>query len=90
MGKYKWKYMNDEMLDEMDELLKTEHGHTLTIWSHECANAGVKSYKNAVFKQTVGRVVGVCAVIGAVKLGKKIYHKLKKNTAMDEDPVDVE
>jgi hypothetical protein len=82
--------MNDEMLNEMDELLKTEHGHTLTIWSMECANAGEKSYKKAVFKQTVGRVIGVCAVIGAVNLGKKIYHKLKKNTTEDEEPVEVE
>lgn len=74
MKGYKWKYMSEPMLDEMDELLKSEHGATLAIWSAECANAGAEGLTKGIIKGTL-LGVGIGTVVG---VGKIIVDKIKK------------
>lgn len=60
MGKYKWKYMDETSLNEMDVLLKGEHGSTLKLWSMECANATSRSIAKGIIKGAViGTVLGI-------------------------------
>lgn len=75
MKQYKWKYMSEPMLKEMDELLKGEHGATLTVWSMECGNAGVKGFLNGIVKGTVLGVVGAAVIAGGVTIVDKIKQK---------------
>lgn len=74
MKGYKWKYMSEPMLKEMDELLKGEHGATLVLWSEECANAGVKGCFNGLAK---GALLGFAAGV-VFGIGKTIKDKIKQ------------
>lgn len=94
MKPYKWKFMNDEMLDEMDALLKSEHGATLTIWSAECANAGVKGVLNGLAKGAligfaVGTVVGVGKIIKDKVERKRLEKAIEDFCESTEKDVDI-
>lgn len=80
MKAYKWKYMNDEMLQEMGDLLKSEHGATLLLWSKECADAGVKGFVNSIVK---GVLLGV-VVGGVVGVGKAIKEDVDRKKSTEE------
>lgn len=86
MSKYKWKYMNDEMLEEMGGLLNSEHGATLLLWSKECADAGVTGFVNSIVKGVVlGVVVGGVVGVGRVIKEKVEHRRLIKE--LEEKPI---
>ena len=86
MSKYKWKYMSDEMLEEMNGLLKSEHGATLLLWSKECADAGVKGFTSSIGKGIL-LGIGVGTVVGIGKIIKeKIEHK-RFMKELEEKPI---
>lgn len=80
MNGHNFRYMNEKSLDEMEELLKSEHGTTLTLWSAECANIGAQSYRAALIKRVLACAVGVGAFVGVRRLRKKLIHKCKKES----------
>lgn len=64
MRKYKWKYMDETTLNEMEGLLKGEHGSTLKLWSMECANATERSIIKSVIRGVViGTVLGISGAV---------------------------
>lgn len=86
MSKYKWKYMNDEMLEEMGGLLNSEHGATLILWSKECADAGVKGFVNSIVKGVLlGVVVG--GVVGVGRAIKEDIERKKSMEKLEEEPI---
>lgn len=87
---YKFKFMNEETLAEMNKLLNSEHGKTLEDWSLECMFFGVERYK---YHERIGMIegsllviVGVGLLAGSVHIGKKIARKVeeKRNKKTDE------
>ena len=76
---YQYKYMNEGMKTEVGELLKGDHGETLTAFGKECGNAAVEGFKNGFVKGCVKAsllgVAGLTLVAGAIKIGSKIVEK---------------
>lgn len=76
---YKWKYMDETTLDEMEELLKGEHGSTLKLWSLECANATERGIAKSLLTGA-----GICFAIGIVKAGvKRLKNKRSKEITVN-------
>lgn len=75
---YKFRFMDDNMKTEVDELLQGEHQKTITAFAFECGNAAVEGYKQACAKR--GLIAVGCGLLtfGAVKVGKKIVDNCKK------------
>ena len=90
MKQYKWKFMSEEMLNEMEELLKGEHGRTLTVWSMECGKAGADGYRNSMIKGSLLGMACAGAAFGGMYLGKKIVDAFKKKTEEDAEEKDFE
>ena len=78
MAKYRWKYMDETTLKEMDELLKGEHGSTLKLWSMECADATQRGIAKAVVK---GAVIGLTLGVAKRVIQKR---KEKRNQKIEE------
>jgi hypothetical protein len=58
MKNYKYKYMNETMIAEIDELWNNGHKNALYAYGMECANAGITGYKR-------GYAIGSALVLGA-------------------------
>lgn len=74
MAQYKYKYMSEEMLDKMSELISGEHGALLTAWSYECARVA----KLGWVEGSVIITAVVVSVAGGVYLGNKLAKAHKK------------
>lgn len=79
MKKYNYKFMNEEMVAEMDELLHSEHGATLVAHSFECANAGIQGYQLRVAKRGLTVVAIGLGVYATTKLVEKFKKKKTNN-----------
>lgn len=90
MKQYKWKYMNEATLNEMEELFKGEHSGTLALWSMECGNAGVCGYINGIIKGSLLGMACAGAAVGGMYLGKKIVQAFKKKAEEDAEEKDFE
>ena len=75
---YKYKFMDEQMITEVDNLLQGEHGSSIAAFGLECGNAAVCGYKQACVQSTLLGAGGTLLIFGAVKIGKKIIDKSKK------------
>lgn len=75
---YKIKFMDENMITEVDELLDGEHKEALTAFAFECGNAGVEGYKQGCVENGLMLAGGTLLIAGAVYVGKKIVDKYKK------------
>ena len=62
MKEYKFKYMDEAMINEVQELWDNGHAKALSAYGYECANAGVTGYEK-------GCAAGSLLIAGAVGLG---------------------
>lgn len=81
MKEYKFKYMNDAMKEEINELLKGEHGEALYAWSQECAVVAVEGFKKGIRSGVAKGLILGCAVIGAADIIGNIYKYRKMRKA---------
>ena len=75
---YKCKFMDDNMITEVNELLEGEHGKAITAFGLDCGMAAVEGYKQGRISSTLLGAGGVLLIFGAVNVGKKIIDKCKK------------
>lgn len=75
MKDYQYKYINQEIKDEIDELLSGVHGKALKAWSMECGNAAIEGCKDALLKASVLAIGGVAAAYKVVKKIRKVFNK---------------
>ena len=75
---YKYKFMDEAMKTEMDELLQGDHGSTIAAFGLECANAAVSGYKHGCMERGLIAAGGGLLIFGAVSVGKKIVDKCKE------------
>ena len=78
MKDYKYEYMDEAAINEVEELLKGEHGSALWLFGLECGNACVQGYKRGCAKGTLLVAVGAGLAYGGYKLGKKLIQKRKE------------
>lgn len=62
MKNYKYKYMNEDMIKELNELWDNGHAEALAAYALECAEAGIEGYKK-------GYVIGSALAVLAAGLG---------------------
>lgn len=75
----KYEFMDEQMITEMDELLRGEHGKAITAFGLECGWAALKGYKKGCcIQSTLLGAGGVLLIFGAVGVGKKIIDKCEK------------
>ena len=75
---YKYKFMDEQTIAEVDELLQGEHGSAIAAFGLECGNAAVDGCKNSCVGTTLLTAGGTLLIFGAVGVGKKIINKCKK------------
>jgi hypothetical protein len=85
MKEYKFRYLDEAMANEVEELLKGEHGSALMTFGFECANAGVEGFKRGCAKGALLVAVGAGAVVGGYKLGKKLIQKRKERQEKEHE-----
>ena len=76
---YEYRFMDDAMKTEIDELLASGHEKAITAFAFECGNAAVCAYKQACVKHGLIAAGGGLLIFGAVKVGKKIINKCKNH-----------
>lgn len=74
----KYKFMTEAQLDEINELINNGHGDALWAFGQECADSYFNGYKSGRMQCYLIVLAGISVGVGAVYLGKKVYHKLKK------------
>jgi hypothetical protein len=70
--------MDDDMIAEVDELLQGEHGKAITAFGLDCGMAALEGYKKGCVQSTLLGAGSVLLIFGAVKVGKKIIPKFKR------------
>lgn len=75
---YKCKFMDDNMITEVNELLEGEHGKAITAFGLDCGMAAVEGYKQGCGNAFLLGAGGTLLIFGAVNVGKKIIDKCKK------------
>lgn len=76
---YKYKFMDEANLKEIEELLAGEHGTALTAWSYECAEAGIYGYidgrRKCLITGSLIGAVGAAVAAGGFWVAKKLVKK---------------
>ena len=75
---YKCKFMDDDMITEVNELLEGEHGKAITAFGLDCGMAALEGYKKGCVQSTLLGAGGVLLLGGAVYVGKKVVNKCKE------------
>lgn len=86
MKNWKFEYMTEAQIAEVDQLMKDGHADALWAFGLECGSAGVKGYKRGA---AIGTLIGVAEVglfVGAVYFGKKLVKKYIENKAEENEP----
>ena len=84
MKEYKFKYMTDAMVDEINELMKGEHAEALTACFKEYGNAAVVGFKRNVALGAWRGLVYGCALVGAIDIIQGIVTRRKKRKGVAE------
>lgn len=88
MANTNYKYLNENMVNEISELFAGEHSEALTAWTLECTRAAKLGLIEAS-----AILAGVTGVIGGgIYIGKKIVQGLNKKDKkqLEEDFVESE
>ena len=81
MKEWKFEYMNEDQIAEVDKLWKDGHADALTAYGLECGNAGAKGYASGLAKGALLSVAEVVVVAGVLYFGNKIIKKVCEKKA---------
>lgn len=94
MKEWKFEYMNEGQIAEIDKLWKDGHADALIAYGLECGNAGAKGYASGLAKGALLAVAKVVVVAGGMYFGRKLHHKVleekRKIKEVYEKDVDAE
>ena len=90
MKEWKFEYMNEDEIAEIDKLWKDGHADALMAYGLECGNAGAKGYASGLAKGTMLAIAEAVVVAGVLYFGNKVIKKVceKKNCKEEPDEID--
>ena len=72
---YKYKFMDEAKLKEIEEILDGEKGAALVAWSLECAKAGIDGYRRGLMKCSLIAAAGAGLAAGGFWVARRIVKK---------------